>query len=229
MVRCLVNELHTSAVEEAVVADEEGIGRFAGKRGKRRVDFPAVAAAEELDLQSHGADSRWRVPFYGFGVRNTGRIDEDSDTRGPGYQLVQQFQLLRNQCGIEKIDAGQVAARPGQTRDKTEPDRVFGNDEEDRDRRGCRLRSKDGGNIPTNASWRPAGEPDRLITRALDPCCFLPSGRRSLRCRLPHSRFLRDRDDIRAAGPPSRRGLSCQETRSPASLAAARAPQAATP
>jgi len=41
------------------------------------------------------------------------------------------------------------AARPGQTRDKTEPDRVFGNDEDDRDRRGCRLRSKDGGSIPT--------------------------------------------------------------------------------
>jgi hypothetical protein len=63
---------------------------------------------------------------------------------------VQQLQLLRHQFGIEKIDARQVAAWPGQTRDKTEPDRVFGNEEEDRDRRGCRLRSKDGGSIPTN-------------------------------------------------------------------------------
>jgi hypothetical protein len=32
MVRCLVNELHTSTVEKAVVADEEGIGALAPSR-----------------------------------------------------------------------------------------------------------------------------------------------------------------------------------------------------
>src|SRR5215475_1748447 len=84
MVRCLVNELHTSTVEEAVVADKEGIGPFAANRCKRRVDFPAAAGAEELDFKSHGAGSRWRVPFYGFGVVNTDRIDKDSDARRPG-------------------------------------------------------------------------------------------------------------------------------------------------
>ena len=32
MVRCLVNELHTSTVEKAVVADEEGSGALAPSR-----------------------------------------------------------------------------------------------------------------------------------------------------------------------------------------------------
>src|SRR5262249_23831053 len=48
--RCVIKGLHTAAVEEAVVYDGDGIGRFAGKRGKRRVDCPAAAGAEELDL-----------------------------------------------------------------------------------------------------------------------------------------------------------------------------------
>ena len=39
----------------------------------------------------------------------------------------------------EKIDACQVAARPGEAGDKTKPDRVFGDGEDDGDRRGCRL------------------------------------------------------------------------------------------
>ena len=39
----------------------------------------------------------------------------------------------------EKIDPCQVAARPGEAGDKTKPDRVFGDDEDDGDRRGCRL------------------------------------------------------------------------------------------
>src|SRR5262245_20394390 len=78
------NELHTSTVEEAVVADKEGIGPFAANRCKRRVDFQAAAGAEELDFQSHGTGSRWRVPFYGLGVVNTDRIDKDSDARRPG-------------------------------------------------------------------------------------------------------------------------------------------------
>jgi hypothetical protein len=39
----------------------------------------------------------------------------------------------------DEVDAGRVAARPGNARDKTEPDRVFGQDEDNGDCRGCRL------------------------------------------------------------------------------------------
>ena len=58
---------------------------------------------------------------------------------GCGHQLAQEFQPLCHQLATEKIDPRQVAARPGEAGDKTEPDRVFGDDEDDGDRRGCRL------------------------------------------------------------------------------------------
>ena len=45
-----------------------------------------------------------------------------------GHQLTQEFQPLCHQLGTEKIDTCQVAARPGEAGDKTEPDRVFGGD-----------------------------------------------------------------------------------------------------
>src|SRR6266540_3891189 len=150
MVSCLLNELDTSAVEEAVVANEDGVRRLACKCGKCRIDLPAGADALNLNLQSHGAGSRWCVSFHRLDTRSIGRIDEAGDTSSLGYQLMQQFQLLGHQFPIEKIDSRQVAARPGEVCDKTEPDRVFGNDEEDRNRRGCRLCSKDGGSIPTS-------------------------------------------------------------------------------
>jgi hypothetical protein len=43
---------------------------------------------------------------------------------------------------MTKIDACQVAARPGEAGDKTELDRVFANHEHNRDCRGCRLGRK---------------------------------------------------------------------------------------
>jgi hypothetical protein len=43
---------------------------------------------------------------------------------------------LANHLRGEKIDAGRVAARPGETGDETKLDRVFCDAEHDRDRRG---------------------------------------------------------------------------------------------
>jgi hypothetical protein len=44
--------------------------------------------------------------------------------------------LGRHLCD-EKIDAGRVAAGPGEARDKTKLDRVIADTEDDRDRRCC--------------------------------------------------------------------------------------------
>ena len=40
---------------------------------------------------------------------------------------------------MKMLESCQVAARPGEASDKTKPDRVFGDAEDDGDRRGCRL------------------------------------------------------------------------------------------
>src|SRR5262245_55772696 len=53
---------------------------------------------------------------------------------GPGYHI--EAQPLGRDLSGQKIDAGRVAARPGKASDQTKLDRVFGDAEDDRNRRG---------------------------------------------------------------------------------------------
>jgi hypothetical protein len=93
-------------------------------------------------LQAHGAGGGFDASHCGLGSHRIGRIDEYSNTRRRGHQLTQEFKPLCHQLKSEKIDPRQIAARPGEAGDKTERDRVFGGEEDDRDRRRCRLRRK---------------------------------------------------------------------------------------
>ena len=142
MARRQVDQLDAPAGEEGVAADEQRVGPLAHKRCEGRIDLAAGAGVEDLDLQPHGARSRFHVSQRGLGSRSIGRIDEHGNASGSGHQLTQQFQPLCRQLAVEKIDACHVAARPGEAGDKTEPDRVFGDGEDDGDRRGCRLGRK---------------------------------------------------------------------------------------
>jgi len=58
------------------------------------------------------------------------------DHGGLGDQLAKQLESLRDQLDVEVAEAGQVAARPGETGDEAEPDWVADGGEDDRDRRG---------------------------------------------------------------------------------------------
>ena len=173
-----MDQLDTPAGEKGVGADEERVGPLAHKRCEGRIDLAAGAGVEDLDLQPHGAGSRFHVSQRGLGSRSIGWIDEHGHTSGCGHQLAQEFQPLCRQLATEKIDPGQVAARPGEAGDKTEPDRVFAGDEDDGDRRGCRLgRQRDGstadrgdhGDLPANQIGRQRRQPIDLI---LGPAVF---------------------------------------------------------
>ena len=110
--------------------------------------------------------------------RCIGRIDEHGNASSTGHQLTQEFQPLCHQLGREKIDPRQVAARPGEARDQTEPDRVFG----DARRRwgsswlppwpptpeGC-LPRDDHGDLPADQIGRQRRQPIELI---LGPAVF---------------------------------------------------------
>ena len=88
-------------------------------------------------MQPDDAGSFLHVPaMWWLGGRSVGRIDEHGNTNGLGHQLVQESQPLGHDLQEEKIDAGRVAARPGEAGDKTKLDRVFADTEDDRDRRG---------------------------------------------------------------------------------------------
>jgi hypothetical protein len=68
---------------------------------------------------------------------------------------------LCRQLICKDIDACHVAARPGEASDKTKPDRVLSDDEDDGDGCGCRLGRERRGGSGLQRSRRPVGEPDR--------------------------------------------------------------------
>ena len=61
MTRRQIDQLNTSADEEAVATNEEGIGPLASKGCEGCIDLAAGAGVEDLDLQPHGASSRVHV------------------------------------------------------------------------------------------------------------------------------------------------------------------------
>src|SRR5262249_5931008 len=107
-----VDQLDPSADEKRVGADEECVGPLAYKVCEGRVDLAAGAGAENLDLQSYGARSRFHVSQRRLGS-GTGRIDEHSHASGSGHQLTQESQSLCGQLTRKKIDPCQVSVRPG--------------------------------------------------------------------------------------------------------------------
>src|SRR5262245_2518471 len=132
------DQLDTSADKKETTADENRVGSIARKCCEGRIDVPAGADIKGLDLQSHGARSRVHVSQYGLGVC-VRRIDEHGDATSCGYELAQEFHPFGYQLVAEKIDARRVAAGPGEAGDKAQPDRVFRDGKDDRDRRGCGL------------------------------------------------------------------------------------------
>ena len=89
-----------------------------------------------------------------------------------GYQLAHESQPLCHQLSAEKIDSCEVAARPGEACDKTDFHWVFGQEEDDRDGRGCRLSHPrtigergDHGNLAPNQISRQSWQPIDLILR----------------------------------------------------------------
>src|SRR5262249_4109675 len=72
-----LDQLDAPADEKGIAADQEGVGALAHKRCESRIDLSAGAGVENLDLQSHGASSRFRFSHNrGHGTRSVGRIDE---------------------------------------------------------------------------------------------------------------------------------------------------------
>jgi hypothetical protein len=166
-----LGQLDPPAREKRVVADKKRVGPLTHKASEHRLDFAASARVDDLDLQLHGASSRFCVSHGGLNSRRIGGIDQHSHTACCGYDLTQEFEPLCHQLSRQEIDAGHVATRPGQTGDKTNPDRVFRDDEGDGDRGGCRLSGEgracggrgDHGDIAANQFSRQRRQPIDLI------------------------------------------------------------------
>ena len=109
-------------------ADEEGIGPLAREGCEGRIDLAACAGVEDLDLQPDGARSRFARPSVISAIGTLAGLTSKA-TRTTRAQLAQESEPLCVQLGVEKIDAGHVAARPGEAGDKTKLDRVIADGE----------------------------------------------------------------------------------------------------
>ena len=98
-----LSQLDAPVEEEGADANEDGIGPCASNCCKSRIDLAAGAGGENLNLQPHGAPSRFNVSQSSLGGRRKGRIDEHSDTNGTGHQLTQKFQPLCRQFDVKKL------------------------------------------------------------------------------------------------------------------------------
>src|SRR5262245_36670546 len=122
-------------------------------------------------LSTVGPPPRRPLPNPPILADRIGRLDEHRDTRGCGQQLAQEFQPLCCQLGRENTDAGEVATRPGEARNKTNADRVITGYEDDWDCRRCRLGCEygrctdrsDHGNLSANQIGRQLRQSIKLV------------------------------------------------------------------
>ena len=126
MARRQIDQLDTPDGEEGVGADEKGVGPLAHEGCEGRIDLAAGAGVEDLDLQPNArAQPLPRLSMWSRYCAALAGLTSTANASGRWHQLTQEFQPLCHQLADEKIDACQVAARPGEAGDKTKPDRVF--------------------------------------------------------------------------------------------------------
>src|SRR5262245_38780394 len=163
-------KLNPSALKKWVRADKERVGPLAPDEFEGRLDLEAGAGIQNLNLKPDGASSRRDIPYGSLGIGSICRVDEHGHATGRRHQITQEFQPLCHHLTTQKIDACEVATRTGESGNKTKLDRIFGGDENDRDRRRCRL----GGPRRRHTSDRrdhrnlPADQVDRQRRQSID-------------------------------------------------------------
>jgi hypothetical protein len=119
------NELYATVVEERGGSYQERINRLLRKTRKGNINVTAGGGFEDFDLLPNG---RGRSP----NVRDKGLllcggvvgIDQHADAHGSRLQLMQQPKLLCPKLRRNEGDTGDVAARPVETGDEAELNRV---------------------------------------------------------------------------------------------------------
>src|SRR6476660_6811708 len=112
--------------EQRAGSDVEGVKPFADKCCRGCIDLAVVGGVENVDFQPDRTSRSLYVVPLAIG-RWISRINKQPHTPGRRDKLMQDSQPLCSQLRHEKIDTGYVTAWPGEARDKTKLDRVFGN------------------------------------------------------------------------------------------------------
>ena len=108
------------------------------KARKGRINIAAGGGFEDFDLLPDGQGRSLNVRDKGLSEGIVG-IDQHANAHGFWLQLMQQPKSLCPKLNSDKRDAGDIAARPIETGDEAELNRVAAACEDDRDRRSRRL------------------------------------------------------------------------------------------
>ena len=117
---------------------QQRINRLLGKPRKNRINVTAGGGLEDFGLLPDGQGRSVNVRDKGLCGGVVG-IDQHANAHGSRLQLMQQSKLLCPKLSNDKRDTGDVAARPVETGDEAELNRVSAACEDDRDRRSRRL------------------------------------------------------------------------------------------
>jgi len=155
------------------------------------VDCNTGRGINDLSLQPEGTGGFLHDVHRSLGVGNIGWVNEYGNANSLRNHVVQEPQSLCFYLADKKIDACRIAARPSEVGDKTKPDRVFTNAENDRDRRGRSFGRKRSRGTAGNGdqSRPPVGGPSQRKLLAGDRIGPLASDTRPSRFGLPRSPF----------------------------------------
>ena len=217
-------------LKKGSTADEKGVGPLAHKGCEGRIDLAAGAGVEDLDLQPDGASRRFHVSQRGLGIAALAGLTSTAMRAAAGTSSRSSSSRFAANSSLRKLIAGQVAARPGEARDKTKPDRVVADEKTIgivvvaalAANAECGRQPRRSRRPAANQFGRQRRQPIALI---LGPAVF---DRHVLAFDIAGllQALAKCAQTVRAIRA---RRCRCRETRSPASPAAARAPRAATP
>src|SRR5215475_2790761 len=132
------SDMYATVVEQRAGTYQQRINRLLGKPRKGRINVTAGGGLDDFDLLPDGQRRSLNVRDKGLGGGEVG-IDQHANAHGSRLQLMQQSKLLCPKLNSGKRDTGDIAARPVETGDQAEPNRVAAACEDDRDRRSRRL------------------------------------------------------------------------------------------
>jgi hypothetical protein len=132
--KCQCAELLSAAIEEYVGGDRQRPGAQLNRARKDRVEFALGARMEDMQLKPKSGRSNLRLSRYRFGLRGIGRIDDERNGAGVGYQFVKQLQQFRHQLHVQRSDAGNIATRSVEAGNEADFHGVITGREDDR---GC--------------------------------------------------------------------------------------------
>ena len=119
MARRQVDQLDAPADEKGVGADEEGVGPLAHKSCEGRIDLAAGAGVEDLDLQPHGARSRFHVSQCGLGIVALAGLTSTATRAAPGTSSRRSSSRFAANSHVKKLIP--VRLPPGRARLATRP------------------------------------------------------------------------------------------------------------